>query len=1360
MAKNKVYIDIVVDDKGTTKKVAVNAKKLEKALEDTGRGAQTADRNLKGAAKASANGTKNFSKMAQGISGGIVPAYATLAAQIFAVSAAFHFLKSASDISNLIAGQEALGSVSGVAYKTLTQGLKEATDGQISYAEASKAAAIGTASGLSPDQLNRLGAAAKNTSIALGRDLTDSFNRLVRGVTKAEPELLDELGIILRLEEAKKNYAEQIGKTAGELNQFERSQAVANEVLDQAESKFGAIAAELDPSVTALNKFLVSFDNVINSIKQGTIKVLRPLFGFLSENTAALTVSLGLFAVPIIRSILPAFDDWKKKSDETLKSVQGNQKKWQDSLEATRKKMKALDKSAEEQKKDATKASQGVLSKIGVKADPSKPSSAASFFAGKTPVGTGDKAIKARNRAILNAEKVLANARKNINATTGKVISGVIKGATRQDIAVLEHKVAIEKKNIKKIQAIHGSAYAKMKLQVKGYGIAAVAAFQGIRASAIAAGTAVAEFGTRLLSAFSWIGLIVLAVQGFIAVWKKFDPVSDAIKEANAAAEKFTETTKTLNEELDGMIRVSNKGLLDLRGSFIQVGAALNSTDLVKKFKDFEGLSPNSEGYKEAREELSKTLDKVAQLDPRFADFNKQQEEGLVLTKENQKAYIGLANEIQNATMFLKEQKQLQKDINQGIENLITSGTAVDPTVALRTRLDFFAREGGVTEKSQLKFAKAQKKNAEEKLKGLKEEAGVAIDGLEKLTTKEAQVEAMREASMVRGLTRQQVLNEKSKKYEDIITRTTKERNIHLEVLRESTKELDAAETKSREIDKAIALARNQLEVFNEAAADLNKLFETQLSNQKAIARNRSLGFTSQGKLNNLKAAEYGIMNKLIDADIKRSLVQLGVEASFQESIPTIKKMSEEERIAALENLKNNEDITAEQKAQIINSLRALDAAKAGVVVAKADAELQRAKNRIITAKISAEKRYNVDVLQETLRMRQQELDVMNKITAAQKEAFSISQQELDTAQKRQLREAKTGFGFDFIDQGRTKLDQQIKKERAKIEFEEQVQIRIDKVKAETIKAEYALLDAKLKVSAEEARAKATELEKNDPTSKLAAALRLSANSSDTLAANLTKQDIVGTLIDNLNKGREARKAASEETIAGLKDKKEELSDMNKITNTLESSLTSGLTSAFDSVIQGTMSMKDAFRQMATDILRSLSQVIAKMLVMKAIEAASNFFFPSAQSLGQVSADGQAGGLFGEVNLDTNNDGFVNLQERTGGIVSNGREVPGFSMGGVAKGRDAGYPVTLHGTEAVVPLPNNREIPVQLLGGSGQTNNVSINVSVDSNGNAQQDSQQSSAQAGQLGQAISLAIRKELQNQKRSGGILNPYGVA
>ena len=77
--KNQVYIDVIIDDKGTTKRVAVNAKKLGAELEKAGVGSDRAakgtdklskstkdlDRNMRGTAKMSSNQSKNFSKMQQ-----------------------------------------------------------------------------------------------------------------------------------------------------------------------------------------------------------------------------------------------------------------------------------------------------------------------------------------------------------------------------------------------------------------------------------------------------------------------------------------------------------------------------------------------------------------------------------------------------------------------------------------------------------------------------------------------------------------------------------------------------------------------------------------------------------------------------------------------------------------------------------------------------------------------------------------------------------------------------------------------------------------------------------------------------------------------------------------------------------------------------------------------------------------------------------------------------------------------------------------------------------------------------------------------------------------------------------------------
>ena len=85
--KNKIEIDVHADDDGTLKKVGVESKKAAKGMDDLSNKSNNARRNMGGAADMSNRGVKSFSKMQQGV-GGLVGVYATLAAQVFAVSAA------------------------------------------------------------------------------------------------------------------------------------------------------------------------------------------------------------------------------------------------------------------------------------------------------------------------------------------------------------------------------------------------------------------------------------------------------------------------------------------------------------------------------------------------------------------------------------------------------------------------------------------------------------------------------------------------------------------------------------------------------------------------------------------------------------------------------------------------------------------------------------------------------------------------------------------------------------------------------------------------------------------------------------------------------------------------------------------------------------------------------------------------------------------------------------------------------------------------------------------------------------------------------------------------------------------------
>ena len=194
MAK-KIIIDVEVN--GRMQKAAVDAKKLKDQLDGVQTSAHTADRRLKGAAQASANGTKNFSKMAQGITGGLVPAYATLAANIFAVSAAFNFLKRAGDFKLLEAAQSSYFASTGTNLVAITNRLSTASNGFLKYEEAAQAAAIGAAKGFTVNDLEGLAEGALRASAALvlaaisakGKSIVSRVYHCDRGYEKFEDKL-------------------------------------------------------------------------------------------------------------------------------------------------------------------------------------------------------------------------------------------------------------------------------------------------------------------------------------------------------------------------------------------------------------------------------------------------------------------------------------------------------------------------------------------------------------------------------------------------------------------------------------------------------------------------------------------------------------------------------------------------------------------------------------------------------------------------------------------------------------------------------------------------------------------------------------------------------------------------------------------------------------------------------------------------------------------------------------------------------------------------------------------------------------------------------------------------------------------
>ena len=261
----------------------------------------------RGSAGATGASGRDFANQARGLDG-LVRLYATYAANLFAAGAAFRALSQAADTSNMVKGMDQLGAASGQALGTVAKKLVDATDGAISFREAIEATTKGSAAGLSSKQMLQLGEVANKASKALGVAMPDAISRLTRGISKLEPELLDELGLFTKIDPAVQAYARSVGKTAASLSDFERRQAFATAVLKEGLDKFSAIDVGANP----YDKLLASLQNLGQGALEIVNKVLTPLVNVLSQNPTALLAVLGAIGASILKSAIPALGHYRE----------------------------------------------------------------------------------------------------------------------------------------------------------------------------------------------------------------------------------------------------------------------------------------------------------------------------------------------------------------------------------------------------------------------------------------------------------------------------------------------------------------------------------------------------------------------------------------------------------------------------------------------------------------------------------------------------------------------------------------------------------------------------------------------------------------------------------------------------------------------------------------------------------------------------------------------------------------------------------------------------------------------------------------------------------------------------------------
>lgn len=110
--------------------------------------------------------------------------------------------------------------------------IREASAGLVDDKRLTEAASRAIAMGIPVERLGELMLIARAKSRDMGIATTQAFDDITRGIGRASPMLLDNLGLVINLNEANEAMAKSLGKTVEQLTAKERRTAILNATID------------------------------------------------------------------------------------------------------------------------------------------------------------------------------------------------------------------------------------------------------------------------------------------------------------------------------------------------------------------------------------------------------------------------------------------------------------------------------------------------------------------------------------------------------------------------------------------------------------------------------------------------------------------------------------------------------------------------------------------------------------------------------------------------------------------------------------------------------------------------------------------------------------------------------------------------------------------------------------------------------------------------------------------------------------------------------------------------------------------------------------------------------------------------
>lgn len=671
---NEIVIKVRLDEDGSLKQVEQSAKKAAKATDDLGKSRNRYNKGEKGVIGATANGTKAFSKMRESMTGstGLVSAYAVLASNVFAATAAFNAFRRAAQVEQLEKGLVAVGAAAGSNLKDVAEGLRRITGEALSAEQSMRATALATASGFRTDQLQDLARVAKGASLALGRDMGDAFDRLVRGTAKVEPEILDELGIFVRLDDAVTAYATELGIAESALTQYDRSQAFLNATLEDGLEKYKDLSEAIDPNpydklsaaLADLQKEVLGFFNNFAGLGDAVAFASRNLYSLTAVGT-----TLGAAVTSTVAPGLLRMAESSAESAEGLFQVRSEMAKSLVTGKGLPPKFKELADKLEEgsaSAKDFGSAQSSLLGKMGATQKQINLLSKEVDENGNISAKTQKQIDKLTNTKADYANRLAGLKELQVSQTDASISAS--RAAAVQNATSLNLVAAF-----KDLGQAHDEDTVKTRQgtkEKKGFGKALAAL--GPTARTGAAGLKV--LGAAFFTVLPYLGLIISGLSILYGIIKeKFFPedlVKKRLEEAKRSFEQFSEISTSFQQSTaEGNVRLVNQ--------YIAYAGILDQ--LIGKLREMKELNDRdaTDTLVNIREQEAAAKQRLAALRKERADVVAGRDTGRTVSQEVAGGLGGYRDVAADRSQALAQIEADEAQVRASLENLSAQTEAV-----------------------------------------------------------------------------------------------------------------------------------------------------------------------------------------------------------------------------------------------------------------------------------------------------------------------------------------------------------------------------------------------------------------------------------------------------------------------------------------------------------------------------------------------------------------------------------------------------------------------------------------------------------------------------------------------------------